>query len=111
MAWVRNQRRPDPPELAPSRLRDFRAENADRVMAAFRDEIDRAPEWGFTAGEVGRVKRGLIGTQPAPALRRYRTLASTLNSPVSTDHEFLVQHAAAIQALAPMNPCGQCAVT
>lgn len=78
----------------------FAPENADRLVAAFRDEIDRALKWGFTAGEVDAVKRGHLERNQRQRSDD-RTLASTLNLFLFLDRtmEFVAQHEAAIEAL------------
>ena len=80
----------------------FAPENADRVVSAFREEIDRALTWGFPAEEVEAAKRSYLdGAQ----LERSddRALASMLNFTLLTDRtmEFIARQEAAIEALTP----------
>ncbi len=80
----------------------FAPENADRVVSAFREEVDRALIWGFTAGEVEAAKRGYLDG----AQRRRsddRAVASILNYNLFNDRtmEFVAQREAAIKALTP----------
>ena len=80
----------------------FAPENAGRVVAAFRDEVDRALTWGFTAEEVEAVKRGYLERNQRERSDD-RTLASILNLFLFLDRtmEFIAQHEAATEALTP----------
>ena len=80
----------------------FAPENADRVVSAFREELDRALTWGFTAEEVEAAKRGY-----QDGAQRQRSsdeaVASILNYNLSLDRtmEFVAQQEAAIEVLTP----------
>ena len=80
----------------------FAPENADRVASAFREELDRALTWGFTAEEVEAARRGY-----QDGAQRQRSsdeaVASILNYNLSLDRtmEFVAQQEAAIEALTP----------
>ena len=80
----------------------FAPENADRVVAAFREEVDKALTWGFTAEEVEAAKRGYLdGAQRQRS--DDRAVASLLNISLFLDRtmEFVAQQEAAIEALTP----------
>ena len=80
----------------------FAPENADRVVSAFREELARALERGFTAEEVEAAKRATLDSG-----ERQRSsdeaLASILDSALNLDRtmEFVAQREAAIEALTP----------
>ena len=80
----------------------FAPENADRVVSAFREELDKALTWGFTAEEVEAARRGY-----QDGAQRQRSsdeaVASILNYNLSLDRtmEFVAQQEAAIEALTP----------
>ncbi len=80
----------------------FAPENADRVVSAFRGELDRTLTWGFTAEEVEAAKHAYL----AGALRQRLSdeeLASILDFNLYLDRtmEFVAQREAAIEALTP----------
>ena len=80
----------------------FAPENADKVMAAFREEMARALESGFTAEEVTIAKRGYLdGVRNARA--DDGTVASMLADNLFLDRTmaFTAQREAAIEALTP----------
>ena len=78
----------------------FAPENADRVVSAFREEVDRALTWGFTAEEVETAKHSYLD-----GAQRQRSsdeaVASILNEYLFLDRamEFVAQQEAAIDAL------------
>ena len=78
----------------------FAPENADKVVAAFKEEVRKALEEGFTAEEVDAAKRGWLD-----AAQRQRssdsTIASILNSNLFLDRDmsFIAKREAAIAAL------------
>ena len=80
----------------------FAPENADKVVAAFREEIAKALEDGFTAEEVDAAKRGYLD-----AAQRQRsndsTIADILNGNLELDRDmsFIARREAAIAALTP----------
>ena len=80
----------------------FAPENADRVVSAFREELEGALERGFTAEEVEAAKRATLDGG-----ERQRSsdeaLASILDSTLNLDRtmEFVAQREAAIEALTP----------
>ena len=80
----------------------FAPENADRVVSAFREELDRTLEWGFTAEEVEAEKRATLDGG-----ERQRSsdeaLASILDYNLHLDRtmEVIAQREAAIEALTP----------
>ena len=80
----------------------FAPENADRVVSAFREELDRALTWGFTAEEVEAARRGY-----QDGAQRQRSsdeaVASILNYNLFLGRtmEFVAQQEAAIEALTP----------
>ena len=80
----------------------FAPENADRVVSAFREEVDRALERGFTAEEVETARRGYLD-----GAQRQRSsdeaVASILNEYLSLDRtmEFVAQQEGAIDTLTP----------
>ena len=80
----------------------FAPENADRVVAAFREEVATALTWGFTAEEVVAAKRGYLD-----GAQRQRSsdeaVASILNNNLFLDRtmEYVAQQEAAIEALTP----------
>ena len=62
----------------------FAPENADRVVSAFREEIDRALTWGFAAEEVDAVRQAYLhGTRSEWS--SHEALASMLNFNLSND--------------------------
>jgi len=78
----------------------FAPENADRVVSAFREEVDRALTWGFTAEEVEAAKHGYLdGAQGQRSSDE--AVASILNANLFLDRtmEFVAQQEAAIEAL------------
>ena len=80
----------------------FAPENADKVMAAFREEMARALESGFTAEEVATAKRGYLdGVRNARA--DDGTVASMLADNLFLDRTmaYTAQQEAAIEALTP----------
>ena len=80
----------------------FAPENADRVVAAFREEVATAVTWGFTAEEVEAAKRGYLD-----GAQRQRSsdeaVASILNNNLFLDRtmEYVAQQEAVIEALTP----------
>ena len=80
----------------------FAPENADTVVSAFTEEVDRALRWGFTAEEVEAARRGYLD-----GARRQRSsdeaVASILNEYLFLDRtmEFVAQQEAVIDALTP----------
>ena len=80
----------------------FAPENADKVVAAFREEVAKALEDGFTAEEVGAAKRGYLD-----AVQRQRSNDSTVASILSgnlfldRDMSFTANRETAIAALTP----------
>ena len=80
----------------------FAPENADRVVSAFREEVDRALTSGFTGEEVETAKRGYLD-----GAQRQRSsddaVASILNEYLFLDRtmEFVARREAAIEALTP----------
>ena len=80
----------------------FAPENADRVVSAFREEVDRALTWGFTAEEVETAKHSYLD-----GAQRQRSsdeaVASILNDNLFLDRTmgFVADHEAAIEALTP----------
>lgn len=80
----------------------FAPENADRVVSAFREVIDRALTWGFTADLVAGAKRSYLD-----AAQRQRSddraVASILNRNLRHDRTmaFVAQQEAAIEPLTP----------
>ncbi len=80
----------------------FAPENADRVVSAFREEVDRALTWGFTAEEVETAKHGYLD-----GAQRQRSndaaVASILNEYLFLDRtmEFVARQETAIEALTP----------
>ena len=80
----------------------FAPENADKVMAAFREEMARALESGFTAEEVTTAKRSYLdGARNARA--DDGTMASMLADNLFLDRTmaFTAQQEVAIEALTP----------
>ena len=61
----------------------FAPENADKVVAAFRDEIDKALEDGFTEEEFESARRGYLDAQKN-GRSQDRALAAMLNSNLFT---------------------------
>ena len=80
----------------------FAPENADRVVAAFKDEVDKALTWGFTAEEVVAAKRGYLERNQRQRSDD-RAVASALNLFLFLDRtwEFVAQLEAATEALTP----------
>ena len=80
----------------------FAPENADRVVSAFGEEVDRALAWGFTAEEVETAKHSYLD-----GAQRQRSsdeaVASILNEYLFLDRtmEFVAQQEASIDALTP----------
>ena len=80
----------------------FAPGNADRVVSAFREEVDRALTWGFTAEEVETAKHSYLD-----GAQRHRSsdeaVASILNDNLFLDRTmgFVAEHEAAIEALTP----------
>ena len=78
----------------------FAPENGDKVVAAFREEVAKALEEGFTAEEVDAAKRGYLD-----AAQRQRSSDSTVASVLSRnlfldrDMAFIAKREAAIAAL------------
>ena len=80
----------------------FAPENADRVVSAFREEVDRALTWGFTAEEVETAKHShLDGAQRQRSSDE--AVAWILNVYLFLDRtmEFVAQQEVAIEALTP----------
>ena len=80
----------------------FAPENADRVVSAFREELARALERGFTAEEVEAAKRATLDSGERERSSD-EALASILDSALNLDRtmEFVAQQEAAIEALTP----------
>ena len=80
----------------------FAPENADRVVSAFREEVDKALTRGFTAEEVETAKHGYLD-----GAQRQRSndaaVASILNEYLFLDRtmEFVARQETAIEALTP----------
>ena len=80
----------------------FAPENADRVVSAFKEEVDKALTWGFTAEEVETAKHGYLD-----GAQRQRSndaaVASILNEYLFLDRtmEFVARQETAIEALTP----------
>ena len=80
----------------------FAPQNADRVVLAFREEVDRALTWGFTAEEVETAKHSYLD-----GAQRQRSsdeaVASILDKYLFLDRtmEFVAQQEAAIDTLTP----------
>ena len=78
----------------------FGPENGDRVVAAFKEEVAKVLEEGFTAEEVDAAKRGWLD-----AVQRQRssdgTVANILNSNLFLDRDmsFIAKREAAVAAL------------
>jgi len=85
----------------------FAPENSDRVLAAFREEVGKALESGFTFEEVEAAKRGMLD-----AAQNGRSsdggVAGTLvgNLIIGRTMEFVEAHEAAIAALSPEDVLG-----
>ena len=80
----------------------FAPENADRVVSAFREEVDRALTWGFTAEEVEKAKHSYLDGAQLPRSSD-EAVASILNEYLFLDRtmEFVARREAAIEALTP----------
>ena len=78
----------------------FAPENADKVVDAFRDEMRKALEGGFTADELATAKRGYLDARQN-GRSQDRTLVSMLNSNLffGRTMEFLAAQERAIEAL------------
>ena len=85
----------------------FAPENSDRVLTAFREEVDKVLESGFTSEEVEAAKSGMLD-----AAQNGRSgdggVAGTLvsNLIVGRTMEFVEAHEAAIAALSPEDVLG-----
>ena len=80
----------------------FGPENADKVVAAFKEEMERALADGFTAEEVAAAQKGYLDTARngrANDMSVARTLASNLY--LDRTMEFVTKREAAIAALTP----------
>ena len=78
----------------------FAPENADTVVSAFTEEVDRALGWGFTAEEVETARRGYLdGAQRQRSSDK--AVAAILNEYLFLDRtmEFVAQQEAVIDAL------------
>ena len=80
----------------------FSPENADRVVSAFREELDRTLERGFTAEEVEAAERSALDGGERERSSD-EALASILDYNLHLDRtmEFIAQREAAIEALTP----------
>ena len=80
----------------------FAPENADKVVAAFKEEIARALDSGFTADEVEAAKRGYLDSAQN-ARANDLTVAGQLSGNLFLDRtmDFVAQQEAAIAALTP----------
>ena len=78
----------------------FAPENADKVVDAFRDEMRKALEGGFTADELATAKRGYLDARQN-GRSQDRTLVSMLNSNLffGRTMEFTAAQERAIEAL------------
>ena len=80
----------------------FAPENADKVVAAFKEEIARALESGFTTEEVAAAKRGYLDSAQN-ARANDQTVAGRLANNLFLDRtmDFVAEQEAAIAALTP----------